>query len=215
MSRELSADILAPVRRPQDMSNFEAAVQNISEGLCLFDAERNLVICNQRYIDIYKLPPELTRPGARHADIVKYRLEHGMEPIGRQEFLAQHEELLRDRKADQVIVTLGNGRTIAIRHQPLADGGWVATHSDITDEIERAKELQLQSFRFGAALDNMTQGLCMFDRDKRLVVFNRRYVEMYNMPPGKIRPGMALAEVLQIRLEADNSPHRGRQRVPR
>ena len=206
MSRAPSAEIVAPTLRRQEMSIFEAAVQSISEGLCLFDVERKLVICNQRYIDIYKLPPQLTRPGSKHADIVKYRLEHGMEPTGRQEFLAHHEELLRDRRAEQIIVTLGNGRTISIHHQPLADGGWVATHSDITDEIERAKELQLQSFRFGAALDNMTQGLCMFDRDKRLVVFNRRYVEMYNIPPGKIRPGMELAEVLRQRLEADNLP---------
>jgi diguanylate cyclase (GGDEF)-like protein len=206
MSRDPSAEILAPGPRPPAMSIFEAAVQNISEGLCLFDADRNLVICNQRYIDIYKLPPELTRPGASHADIVKYRLEHGMEPTGRQEFLVQHEELLRDRKADQVFVTLGNGRTIAIRHRPLADGGWVATHSDITDEIERAKQLELQSFRFEAALDNMTQGLCMFDRDKRLVVFNRRYAEMYNISPDKVAPGMELAEVLQQRLDAGNAP---------
>jgi len=206
MSRDPSAEIFAPARRRQEMSIFEAAVQNISEGLCLFDAARNLVFCNQRYIDIYKLPPELTRPGARHADIVTYRLEHGMEPTGRQEFLAQHEELLRDRKAEQVIVTLGNGRTIAIRHQPLADGGWVATHSDVTGEIERAKELQLQSFRFEAALDNMTQGLCMFDRDKRLVVFNRRYAEMYNISPDKVRPGMELSEVLRQRLDAGNKP---------
>jgi len=207
MSRHPSAGTFAPARRrPPAMSIFEAAVQNISEGLCLFGADRNLVICNQRYIDIYKLPPELTRPGASHADIVKYRLEHGMEPTGRQEFLVQHEELLRDRKADQVIVTLGNGRTIEIRHRPLADGGWVATHSDITDEIERAKQLQLQSFRFEAALDNMTQGLCMFDRDKRLVVFNRRYAEMYNISPDNVRPGMELAEVLQQRLDAGNAP---------
>ena len=60
----------------------EAAVGNISEGLCMFDAESNLVICNERYASIYGLPPELTKPGTTHARICEYRLAHGMQPIG-------------------------------------------------------------------------------------------------------------------------------------
>ena len=208
MGREPSAKELAPAQC-DEMSMFEAAAQNISEGLCMFDAERRLVICNQRYKDIYNLPEDLTRRGANHADIVKYRLERGMETAGTQPFLYQHEELLRDRKADRVVVTLSDGRTVAIHHQPLADGGWVATHRDITDEIARATQLRLQSFRFEAALDNMSQGLCMFDRHKRLIVFNRRYAEMYRIPLGELAPGMELSKVLQQRLEAGNVPVAG------
>ncbi len=205
MSREPSGNKLATARQ-RDIAMLEAAVQNISEGLCMFDAKRELVFCNERYAEIYKLPANLRRPGAKHADIVKYRLENGMEPTGGQGFLAHHEELLRDRKADRVIVKLGNGRTIAIRHQPMSDGGWVATHSDISDEIARAKLLELQSVRFEAALGNMSQGLCMFDGQKRLIVSNRRYAEMYNISPDKVTPGMALVDVLQQRLEAGNVP---------
>src|SRR5438045_495408 len=132
MARHSSETRGTTLRRKTSM--FEAAVQNISEGLCMFDKERKLVICNDRYAEIYKLPPELTKPGASHYDIVEYRLQHGMEPLGVQPFLAHHEHLMREHKPDRIIVTLANERTISIRHQPLPDGGWVATHSDITNE---------------------------------------------------------------------------------
>jgi diguanylate cyclase (GGDEF)-like protein len=175
----------------------------------MFDAEGKLVICNEQYASIYELPPELTKPGVEHASIVKYRLKHGMQPVGTEGFLTRHEELLREGKPGVVTVTLGNGRVISIRHQPIADGGWVATHQDVTDEIARARELKLQSFQLEAALNNMRQGLCMFDGDKRLVVSNHRYAEMYNIPPDQVKPGMALDEILRQRLDAGNVPVEG------
>jgi diguanylate cyclase (GGDEF)-like protein len=208
MSRAPSAAKTAKPRL-QDKQRFEAAVRNISEGLCMFDAERKLVICNERYASIYKLPPELTKPGVPHDSIVKYRLERGMQPLGAEGFMARHEELLREGKEAVVTVTLGNGRIIEIRHQPMVDGGWVATHRDVTEEIARAKELELQNFRFDSALNNMRQGLCMFDRDKRLVVSNRRYAEMYNISPDKVKPGMMLDDILRQRFDAGNVPVEG------
>jgi diguanylate cyclase (GGDEF)-like protein len=208
MSRAPSVGRVAKSQQ-RDKLRFEAAIRNLFEGLCMFDAERKLVICNEQYATIYKLPPELTRPGTAHASIVKFRLKHGMQPVGTEGFLELNEDLLREGKAGVVTVTLGNGRVISIRHQPIADGGWVATHQDVTDEIARAKELQLQSSRFQAALNNMSQGLCMFDRDKRLIVSNRRYAELYNIPPDKVKPGMKLDEILRQRLEAGNVPVEG------
>jgi len=193
----------------RNMIRFEAAVRNISEGLCMFDAESKLVICNERYASIYGLPPELTNPGTAHAQICEYRLAHGVQPVGTEAFLVQHEELLREGSAGVITVRLGNGRVISIRHQPIVDGGWVATHHDVTDEITRARELQLQSLRFETALENMRQGLCMFDRDRRLIVSNRRYAEMYNIPPDQVKPGMRLDEVLRQRLDAGNVPVEG------
>jgi diguanylate cyclase (GGDEF)-like protein len=208
MQRALSLEETAAEQR-RNMIRFEAAVRNISEGLSMFDAESKLVICNERYASIYGLPPELTKPGTAHGSIVEYRLAHGMQPVGAEGYLAQHEELLREAAAGVITVSLGNGRLISIRHQPIADGGWVATHHDVTDEISRATELQLQSLRFETALDNMRQGLCMFDRDKRLIVSNRRYAEMYDIPPDRVKPGMRLDEILRQRLDAGNAPVEG------
>jgi PAS domain-containing protein len=94
------APSLAPTvaERRRNMIRFEAAVRNISEGLCMFDAESKLVICNERYASIYGLPSELTKPGAAHASIVEYRLAHGMRPVGAEGYFARHQEVVKGRR---------------------------------------------------------------------------------------------------------------------
>ncbi|MFX8696438.1 PAS-domain containing protein, partial [Acinetobacter baumannii] len=81
------------------------------------------------------------------------------------------------------------GRTILIVRTPMKNGGWVATHEDITDKlraeamlIANAAELKRANERFDIAISNMSQGLCLFDSDKNLVISNRRYQEMYDLP---------------------------------
>ena len=79
---------------------------------------------------------------------------------------------------------LTNGRLIAVRHQPMENGGWVCTFEDITERERAADALKEQHRRFDIALNNMAHGLRMFDADMRLIVSNRRYAEMFNLPAG-------------------------------
>src|SRR4029077_13791195 len=64
-----------------------------------------------------------------------------------------------------------------------------------------AQGLQAHNQRMRIALDNMSQGLCMFDTHKRLVVCNRRYAEMYKLPNEIVRPGTTLRALLEYRKE--------------
>ena len=66
------------------------------------------------------------------------------------------------------------------------------SQAEITEQVERLT----------AALTNMSQGLCMFDRDQRLVVSNKQYAEVYSIAPERLRPGMTLREILQERVAA-------------
>ena len=93
-------------------------------------------------------------------------------------------------RGESITVQSSEGRSIQITHRLLSDGGWVATHEDITertrqeqDIFQQATELERINMQFDAALSNMTQGLCMFDGEKRLVVWNERYAELYQLPP--------------------------------
>ena len=52
----------------------------------------------------------------------------------------------------------------------------------------------------------MSQGLCFFDADQRLIVCNDRYVEMYDLPPDRVGPGMPLAEIVDMRFEVGSFP---------
>jgi diguanylate cyclase (GGDEF)-like protein len=199
-------------KRAQDEHavRLEAAVTNMAEGLCMFDAERRLVISNRHYAEIYALPPEMTRPGTPHADIVAYRLANGMEPFEPgNDFQTRHEVLIKQMKPASETVQLRNGRIIQIAHQSLPIGGWVATHLDITEQKRREQQLMEQNIRFNAAINNMPQGLCMFDEERRLIVSNLLYATMYKIGPEEIRPGMSLEEIVALRLTRGNEPKMG------
>src|SRR6185503_17246288 len=75
-------------------------------------------------------------------------------------------------------------------------GGWVCSFEDITERERAAEALKEQHRRFDIALNNMAHGLCMFDADMRLIVSNKRYAEMFNLPPDFIRPGLSVREVI-------------------
>src|SRR5919199_3422593 len=56
---------------------FQTALANMSHGLAMFDGARRLIVANARYAEIYKLPPELVRPGTSQPDILAYRVKAG------------------------------------------------------------------------------------------------------------------------------------------
>jgi diguanylate cyclase (GGDEF)-like protein len=113
---------------------FDAALNNMSQGLCMFDAGQRLVVCNVPYARMYGLAPELAMPGTRFADILQHRVSKGLH-AGK--FPDDYERSLRDTIVENRPATkireLSDGRVIAIRHHPMPDGGWLATHEDITE----------------------------------------------------------------------------------
>ena len=94
-------------------------------------------------------------------------------------------------KTLQSEAVLGSGRIVRVRWKRTEDGSWVATHEDITGERDRIQalerreaELARQNIRFEAAVNNMTQGLCMFDAHQELIICN----EPYRRPLWACRP---------------------------
>ena len=78
---------------------------------------------------------------------------------------------------------MSDGRLIAVRYRPLPDGGYVGTYEDITERERSLEELSEQYRRFDAALNNMSQGLCMLDSKLRVIVCNGGIVDMYGLSP--------------------------------
>ena len=112
---------------------FNTAMDNIVQGVAMYDAEMRLITCNKRYGEIYGLPAALTRPGATNAEALFHRRgDHGVANVSR--------EVRTDSDGSIVIVNeLSDGRIILQRKKGLADGGWVSTHEDITAR-RRAEE---------------------------------------------------------------------------
>jgi PAS domain S-box-containing protein len=180
-------------------ARFDAALSNMPHGLSMFDADEKLLVCNTRYLEIYGLAGEQVAPGTPFSEIVRL--------LGQRAEAADFSSDAFWRGAKRRvphILKLANGRVVSILRTPMKDGGWVATHEDITERqradamlAANAAELKLINERFEVAIDNMSQGLCLFDADRNLVVSNRRYQEMYGLPDQLVLSGTPLRHILQ------------------
>ncbi len=128
---------------------FNTAVENLTHGLCMFDAEKRLVICNDRYGNLYRLPPDLLKAGTTHQAIIAHRIMNGV-LRGEKSAGAVDKKLdalgqLSSDKISSRIDELADGRLIRVVRQPMKEGGWVATHEDITERqrIEHQRDSML------------------------------------------------------------------------
>ncbi|MCA1435721.1 EAL domain-containing protein [Bradyrhizobium sp. BRP20] len=116
----------------------DTAINHMVEGLCMFDAGKRLVICNERYARLYRLPPELLRAGTPHRDIIRHRVTSGILEGEASDFAAERQiarlEALPIHAVSSRIDAFADGRLICVTRQPMAGGGWVATHLDVTEQ---------------------------------------------------------------------------------
>jgi diguanylate cyclase (GGDEF)-like protein/PAS domain S-box-containing protein len=200
---------------------FDTALNNVTHGVCFFDGEQRLIVCNRRYLDMYGLGPESVKPGMLLAEIVDLRLKAGTCPdMSADDYLVWRKRISTTNQANDSIVELANGHVFRICHRPMPDHGWVATHEDVTEQhrAERAlaeskanaerAELAARSAhtRLIEALDVVPEGLTILDADDRYVLWNKRYVELYMDSSDAIAPGMSFEEVLRFGLARGQYP---------
>jgi diguanylate cyclase (GGDEF)-like protein len=122
-------------------TRFDAAISNMSQGLVMFDADARLVICNQRFITMYRLEAEGIKPGDTLQHVIDRRIANGTFAGDPKPFVANIVAAIKAELRNTQFVTLDDGRTIAVVRQPMPGGGWVATHEDITER--RQTELKI------------------------------------------------------------------------
>jgi diguanylate cyclase (GGDEF)-like protein len=115
------------------------AVNNMSQGIVMFDANERLVVCNDRYIEMYGLSRDIAKPGTSLRDLVVHRKATGTLTRDPDEYRTALLAAIAKREATSWIVESPDGRAIAVINRPMADGAWVATHEDVT-ERRRAEE---------------------------------------------------------------------------
>ena len=110
--------------------------------MCFYDRDNRLVVSNRRFCELYDLPPDAVRPGMALAEVAALRMAAGsFTDLGMEEYLALVDRIRRGDRPRNSAMRLANGRIIAAHVQPLADGGWVATHEDITERRKAQAEI--------------------------------------------------------------------------
>ncbi len=189
------------------------ALEAMADGFALFDPDDRLVAYNRQYVDLNPHIADIIAPGRPFEDMLRVAVERtGYETGGMdaETFFAWRVEEHRN-PGEPYDLQMTEGRWIRVHERRTADGGVVGIRSDITElkrreaEILRySNELSRNHMRFETALNNMVQGLCMFDADQRLVVCNRRYLEMYGFSPNVVKPGVKLSDIMEYSVSIGN-----------
>jgi PAS domain-containing protein len=129
---DISARVNAEAALAEQNERFEAALTNIPHGVCMFDADKRLILCNVGYIKLYALPPDLTLAGTSCQRIFDHLAASGGAPVETANYLDFAEEAETAQCARSARFKLQDGRVVRIAHNPIGSGGFVATHEDVT-----------------------------------------------------------------------------------
>ena len=134
-------------------ADMRVALDNMSQGLCMFDRNERLVICNARYRQMYKLPEASTKLGTSLAELLEYRAAAGTFASSVADYRAALIASLAEGRTTTREVTSADGAVTSVVNRPMKGGGWVATHEDITERraAERERLGLRQSIRTGLA----------------------------------------------------------------
>jgi len=135
-------------------ARFEAALDNMSQGLCMFGADGRLIVANRRFRDIYDLTPASVAPGQSMIKVMKTsRLFASKPEDAPSTALAEHLALAAQRDSAVLTQELADGRVITITHEPMQAGGFVDTITDVTQQ--RLAEARMAHMALHDALTNL------------------------------------------------------------
>jgi methyl-accepting chemotaxis protein len=139
---------------------FNAALNNMTHGLCMFDSNKKLVVSNDLYATLYRLPPELLKVGTPHDAIVAHRIANRIftdEKDAGGQAPNESAQLWSDDISIRV-KELADGRLIRIVRKPMQGNGWIATHEDITESAARAEQEKRRE-EIDAAIKSFREGV--------------------------------------------------------
>jgi diguanylate cyclase (GGDEF)-like protein len=121
--------------------HLDTAIKTMTQGLLLFDASGRLVICNQQYIDMFGLSPDVVKPGCHLVELIRHRQQLGSFVGDVDAYCAKFLNPVNDEVRDTVIST-PDGRMIRLVYKRSPDGGWATTLEDVTEHRRVAARIE-------------------------------------------------------------------------
>jgi diguanylate cyclase (GGDEF)-like protein/PAS domain S-box-containing protein len=183
----------------------DTAIEHMAQGLVMYDSECRVAVVNRRYLEMYGLSAQAVTIGMSLREVLQRRKDAGSF-FGDIEVYCQNVQKSLAGDVHEPVLTEPNpGRFINVANTPIGGGGWVSTHEDVTERqklleglASAEKQAQAQKVRTDTALNNMTHGLCMYDAEGRVVLFNKQYAVLRGHDPDTLL-GRSLLDLLRKR----------------
>jgi diguanylate cyclase (GGDEF)-like protein/PAS domain S-box-containing protein len=174
-------------RLEQEKHRLDTALNNMTQGLVLYDASARVVVCNQRYIDMYGLSAAAVRPGTHFYDVMRHRKETGSFDGDVDEFCSGVLGNVAQGNIAYSVLESARERSIQVVVRPLSQGGWVATMEDVTERRNLEQERDRNHAFLSQIIDHIPTQITVKDVcDRRYVLVNRVAATQFGLPREEI-----------------------------
>ncbi|MCA1941606.1 MAG: PAS-domain containing protein, partial [Caenispirillum bisanense] len=196
---DVSAEVEARAAAQWAQHQLMDAINCISDGFALWGPDDRLVLFNENYRILFGPAAAKVRPGMTFDDLLLLQLDSGSVPVAtadREAWLAAR-RASHSRAASTMEMMQRDGRWLLISEHRTPDGYVAGVYTDATTLKRREQQVAEQGARLATILDNMPQGIAVFDAETRLVDHNRLFRRMLGLPLDLARPGTEYAAIIR------------------
>jgi PAS domain-containing protein len=174
----------------------DVALNNMNQGLCMFDPQGRIAIWNERYRQMYNIDPCDIWRGCSVPDLLAARMKAGTFPLDPERYDADLRAALMQGRAFTLNVELKDGRTIAVVNHPMPGGGWVATHEDVSERERAERELESTRTFLNTIIENVPSPIIVKSMPALQYLLINRAAEKYLGVDRSAMLGKTVADVM-------------------
>ncbi len=193
-------DITEFKRREEEIQaareRFQDAIEAMSSGFALFDADDRLVVLNSKYREYFPELAESVTTGTTFRELIEAGIHRGLFPmaVGNKKKWLKNLMETRAKTAGVREQYMEGGLWLQISDHRTKDGGIVSIYTDVTELRNREEELRRQSAILEATLENMDQGISMVNENLEFIAFNKKFLEIFDFPADLFKVGFHMAD---------------------
>ena len=178
-------------------ANLRMAMDNMPGGIAVWGRDNELIVCNDKFVELLDIPKHLVVPGTPVSDVIRYSAERGSYGADEtNELIKTRVAAFESREPGRVERRRPDGTVIEAEYGLSPEGYLVGVYSDITDQTRTAEELAAKSRILSDVLDNIAQGMAKYDSEKNLLIWNQNFQDFLRLPDQLMTVGRPLIELM-------------------